>query len=370
MTMTPRRVLMTADTVGGVFQYAVELAHGLSRAGICVDLATLGPLPSDDQRVAAAAPGITLHHYETRLEWMTDPWAELAGAGRWLLSLAQASGADLIHLNHYCHGALPWDAPVVMVAHSCVYSWHLRVRQRLPGAEWRVYRTRVREGLQSADVVVAPSGAMLADTQRFYGPFRRAAVIANGRSADRFHTAAKEPFVFSAGRVWDQAKNAATLAAAARDLPWPVEIAGDARHPGGGHAMFDNVRLPGRLSATAMADRLARAAIYALPARYEPFGLSVLEAALSECALVLGDIPSLRELWGDAALYVPPHDGRALHRLLQQLIADADWRRELGSRARTRARHYSAQRMVAQYQRLYDRLSPAVMPAATGSASR
>ncbi len=32
-----------------------------------------------------------------------------------------------------------------------------------------------------------------------------------------------------------------------------------------------------------------------LPARYEPFGLSVLEAALSGCALVLGDIPSLRE---------------------------------------------------------------------------
>ena len=37
----------------------------------------------------------------------------------------------------------------------------------------------------------------------------------------------------------------------------------------------------------------ARAGIYALPAVYEPFGLSVLEAALSGCALVLGDIPSL-----------------------------------------------------------------------------
>ena len=43
---------------------------------------------------------------------------------------------------------------------------------------------------------------------------------------------------------------------------------------------------------------MARASIYALPARYEPFGLSILEAALSGAALVLGDIPSLREVWG------------------------------------------------------------------------
>ena len=62
----------------------------------------------------------------------------------------------------------------------------------------------------------------------------------------------------------------------------------------------------------AIADWYARASIYALPARYEPFGLSALEAALSGCALVLGDIPSLREVWGDAALFVAPDDTDAL----------------------------------------------------------
>ncbi|MEB3829625.1 glycosyltransferase [Phormidium sp. CCY1219] len=54
----------------------------------------------------------------------------------------------------------------------------------------------------------------------------------------------------------------------------------------------------------------ARAAIYAFPARYEPFGLSVLEAALSGCALVLGDIPRLREMWGDAAVFANPDVAR------------------------------------------------------------
>ena len=60
---------------------------------------------------------------------------------------------------------------------------------------------------------------------------------------------------------------------------------------------------------------MGRAAIYALPARYEPFGLSILEAALSGCALVIGDIPSLREIWADAALFVPSdgHDAPLAH---------------------------------------------------------
>jgi glycogen synthase len=59
------------------------------------------------------------------------------------------------------------------------------------------------------------------------------------------------------------------------------------------------------------ADWYARASIYALPARYEPFGLSALEAALSGCALILGDIPSLREVWLEAAPYVSPDDESA-----------------------------------------------------------
>ncbi len=70
-----------------------------------------------------------------------------------------------------------------------------------------------------------------------------------------------------------------------------------------------------------MAGWLGRASIFALPARYEPFGLLPLEAALSGCALVLGDIPSLREVWGDAAWFVPPDDRDALTAAIGSLIA-------------------------------------------------
>src|SRR5690606_8377688 len=104
------------------------------------------------------------------------------------------------------------------------------------------------------------------------------------------------------------AKNLAQLDAVATELPWPVYVAGSTEHPDGGNAAFDSVETLGVLSRAEMKHWLGRASIYVLPARYEPFGLSALEAALSGCALVLGDIPSLREVWGPAATYVDPAD--------------------------------------------------------------
>jgi glycosyltransferase involved in cell wall biosynthesis len=108
----------------------------------------------------------------------------------------------------------------------------------------------------------------------------------------------------------------------------------------------------------ALAQQLSAAAIYALPARYEPFGLSVLEAALSGCALVLGDIPSLREVWGTAALYVAPDDRVELQRTLARLIDRPDELAGLGIDARTRGLHFTPDRMAAAYLRAYAQLAP------------
>jgi glycosyltransferase involved in cell wall biosynthesis len=112
----------------------------------------------------------------------------------------------------------------------------------------------------------------------------------------------------------------------------------------------------GELDSAAIASELAHASIYAAPARYEPFGLSILEAALSGCALVLGDIASLREVWGRAALYVPPDDHDALATCLTRLIADASLRRALGHLARARALTYTPARQAGAYIAAYQTL--------------
>jgi len=352
------RVLMTADAVGGVFTYALDLCRVLGDRGVEVVLATMGPRPSDAQREKVAAlPSVTLVESDYALEWMDHPWQDVARAGKWLLELERRHRPDVVHLNGYVHGDLPFRAPVLMVAHSCVLSWWQAVKGESVPERYGLYRERVREGLFAADLVVAPSCAMLSALHRHYGHPSRSVIIANGCDTDAFVPREKQPFIAAAGRLWDEAKNLTLLARAAGKLRWPVRIAGSAAHPSGGDvALASDAVLLGQLSRSALRELLGEASIYAFPARYEPFGLSVLEAAASGAALVLGDIPSLRELWDGAARFVPPDDEAALIAETHALIDDAEARVQLAKRARLRAQRFGLDLFGHSYAELYREL--------------
>jgi glycogen(starch) synthase len=365
----PRRVLMTADTVGGVWTYAIELARGLAERGVEVALATMGDPLNDFQREKAdRIPRLKVFESTLKLEWMEDPWRDVEKAGEWLLGLEERFCPDLIHLNGYVHGSLPWNAPKVMVGHSCVLSWWQAVKgEPAPAGDWERYTREVSAGLAAADLVIAPSQAMLSSLLACYGSLPRTRVILNGRDTKAFKPTAKEPIVFSAGRLWDEAKNLEALEAAAPRLSWPVFVAGENHHPDGGEIRPHNTRLLGRLSQRALAAWLGRASIYCLPARYEPFGLSALEAALSGCALVLGDIPSLREIWKHRAVFVPPNDPDALEDAMTRLIQDPDRRASLAAGARARALQLTPERMVDSYLSAYGEVLAADALDDTGS---
>jgi glycosyltransferase involved in cell wall biosynthesis len=352
---------MTVDAVGGVWTYALELARGLAPHGVDVVLATMGVRPDDAQRGDARACGnVELRESDYRLEWMPEPWHDVARAGDWLLSLADDIAADVVHLNGYVHAALPWGAHTLVVGHSCVRSWWTAVRRCAPRdvpSEWNDYTARVRAGLQSADLVVAPTQSMLDALALHYGPLDACEVIPNGRTLPAVAPTAKTRLILGAGRVWDEAKNLAALARIADRVSWPIAIAGDRTSPDGGTAPSPAaVEWLGRLTPTELTTWMSRAAIYALPARYEPFGLSALEAAMSECALVLGDIPSLRETWDGAALFVDPDDDVALAGTIESLVHDERLRTRLVTTARARAIELTRERMALRYLEAYRRL--------------
>lgn len=352
-------ILMTADTLGGVLSYAIDLARSLSARGARVILATMGgPLSPAQRRDATSVEGLVVQESHHRLEWMDDPWDDVARAGEWLLSLEDRFRPAIVHINGFAHAALPFRAPCLAVVHSCVLSWWSAVRGEEAPPRYDRYRREVQNGLRAAGAVVAPTRAMLAEAQRRYGPFRRASVIPNAAVAARHRPGKKEDFILAAGRLWDDAKNIAALCEIAGRLPWPVVVAGSSEHPDHGQRRFDGVRVLGVLDREELSAWMARAAIYALPARYEPFGLSVLEAALSGCALTLGDIPSLREIWGGGpALFAPPDAPAELERALRLLMSAPALREDMARAARTRALDYTPERMAESYIDVYDALS-------------
>lgn len=355
-----QRILITADTVGGVWTYALELAGALDSRGVRVALATMGaPLNTHQRAELARLPGVTLYESTYKLEWMRDPWEDVDRAGEWLLAIEREVQPDIVHLNQFAFGALPFAAPTLVVAHSCVLSWWHAVKGEPAPPAWDTYRHKVAQGLAGAGLVAAPTRAMLRTLASNYGCGDGALVLGNGRTPGLFNPAHKQAFILAAGRLWDQGKNLAALQAVAPQLPWPVRLAGSALHPDGGSVLPASVQCLGTLPTHELAMHLAAASIYALPARYEPFGLSVLEAALSGCALVLGDIASLREVWGPAALYVGPDDHAGLRDTLCRLIDDPARRFALGQAARARALHFTPARMADSYLAAYALLRPA-----------
>jgi glycosyltransferase involved in cell wall biosynthesis len=342
---------MTADSVGGVWTYALQLAAELGRRDVEVTLLVMGGKPSAEQaEEAASIPNLSLIGTDFRLEWMSDPETDLLLAGELLLELESERRPDLVHLNGFCHANLPFAAPVLVVAHSCVTSWWRACRGTPLPAEWSAYMERVAAGIAAADMLIAPTEAYLKEAIALHGEPREARVIWNGRNGAPLGPSAKRQIVLAAGRLWDEAKNIATLCEAAEGLAWPVMVAGDATSPDGGAiATPANAVWLGRLRPADLGIRMREAAIFAAPARYEPFGLAILEAALSGCALVLGDIPTLRELWDGAAFFVQPDDTDGLRDALRDLQSDPARLTALGAKARRRAECYSATRMGEAY---------------------
>lgn len=345
------KVLIATGTVGDVFASTAELSAVLNAEGVEVVVATMGPRLRREQR--ALLPG-RVHESGYRLEWMEDAWVDVAAAGRWLQILEEEERPDVVHLCSYAHGALPLAAPKVVVAHSSVLSWWRAVHGADAPAEWGHYREQMAAGLDGADAVVAPTRAMLEELESDHRLRPGTAhVIHHGLAAPTVDSGdAKGALVLGSEPVWDAAKNLVTLDAAAARLGWPVTIAGDLG-PTGKVRFAEST---GALDPVALAELRRSASIFAAPTAYEPSGLNILAAARERCALVLGYIPSLRELWSDAAIFVQPGDDRALHDVLETLINDRGLRGELAERAQQRAGELTIQRTAKAYTRLYGRL--------------
>lgn len=361
----PLKVLMTADTVGGVWTYAVELCRALSGAQVYVHLVTLGAKMQPWQaREAAQLDNATVYETASKLEWMEDPWDDVAESGEYLLSLQKVIQADLVHLNGYAHGALAWDVPVVMVAHSDVFTWFRAVKGYSPSAEWDYYFSRVNAGLRKASHIVAPSLAMITELNAIYSLQKNYSVIYNARTSGHFYAGPKQRSVLCMGRIWDEAKNVQLLIDAAPGIHYPVRIAGEHAFE---HNNIDvresNVQFLGKLNSEQIAAELSATSIYAMPAKYEPFGLSVLEAALSGCALVLGDIPSLREIWGAQAIYVNTDDPEELANVVNRLIDNEYQLKLMAEKAFSHAQNFQTLNMGKQYLNLYNQLIGNQQPA-------
>ena len=353
------RLLLVTDAVGGVWVYSLELAKSLRAHGVETILAVTGPPPSERQRQEAG--DFRLLDTGLPLDWMPTSPSELRRAGDAIARLARMEGAALVQT---CSAALladsEFDQPCIAVQHSCIATWWAAVRGTPLPREFAWRRDLVEAGLNRASVVVTPTAAFGAETARAYALERPVLCIHNGRDPVAPAAVPQADFVFTASRLWDEGKNVGALDRAARLIQAPFQAAGPLQGPNGAAASFEHLQLVGNLSSRRMAALLAARPVYATAALYEPFGLSVLEAAFAGCALLLSDIPTHRELWRDAALFVPADDEHGFAEAANRLIAERGEREALGRAARQRAQLYTPAAMAERMAGLYRNVCAAV----------
>jgi len=352
------KILMTADTVGGVWTYTIDLCKALEPYGVTVYLMTMGALVSKQQNLELKdVSNIVLYESNYKLEWMQDAEQDVLKAKQWVQSAHKNIQPHLLHFNNFGQTANNWNCPVVTVYHSCVQTWWQALKGERPPQEWDWYTKTLKNAIKASDIVVAPSAGMLEQAESVFGKFDNSAVIYNGRDLDTVNYNNKQSFIITAGRVWDEGKNIKFLCDVAQKLPWLVYVAGNNKHPDTGvEPTLDNVKFLGQLNPAKLYGYMQKAAIFVMPAKYEPFGLAILEAAKASCALVLSDIPTLREIWGDAALYFNPVDSGAAKNAITRLTDNATLRQDMALKAQKRAREFTAKRMAAEYFNLYKSL--------------
>ena len=353
------RVLITTDTVGGVWTFTREVTEQLLPRGCSIHLVSLGraPSPAQQRRFEETARAwraqFSWAALDTPLEWMPEnqrAWDEAAPV---LARMAQEFGAEILHSNQFCFGALPVDIPRVVTAHSDVLSWARACRSGgLDDSPWlRRYVELVQRGLSHAHAIVAPTHWMASSIARDYGLPVHPLVIPNGRDIPESPRGTKKLQAVTAGRLWDEAKNVAMLAQV--DSPIPLLVAGDVQNgPAEAPSTIRGVTLLGSLASEELLRVFRESAMYLCTSQYEPFGLAPLEAALCGCAVLANDIPSLREVWQDSALYFS--DAASLRDLLHRLRDRPSELAAAQQRSLERARTFSGARMASDYERLFE----------------
>jgi glycosyltransferase involved in cell wall biosynthesis len=130
----------------------------------------------------------------------------------------------------------------------------------------------------------------------------------------------------------------------------------------------DRLLLPGRVGDVAAWLRAAEIVVH--PARWEGFGLALLEAMLAAKPVVASRVSSVPEIVsdGETGLLVEPDDPRALAAAVGSLLQDPERARRLGAAGLERARReFSVERMTSRTIDVYER---ALAARRAGSSAR
>lgn len=110
----------------------------------------------------------------------------------------------------------------------------------------------------------------------------------------------------------------------------------------------ENIILPGYIDDSSLQKMYRNALLSIYPSLYEGFGLPPLESMTYGCPAIASDIPALREVSGNAALYVDPYDIDSITDGINKLLTNEKLRLDLRAKGLNQIKEYSWKKSAEQ----------------------
>ncbi|XGI84218.1 glycosyltransferase family 4 protein [Halorutilales archaeon Cl-col2-1] len=118
--------------------------------------------------------------------------------------------------------------------------------------------------------------------------------------------------------------------------------------------ILDNVHFLGFVNRQRAYKMMEECDIYAMPSRWEGFSAAAVEAMSLGSACIFSDIGEFKHSYEGAALFHPVDDSETLSERVVELTENPEKRKELGKKARERAKDYSTENISEEYVDLYE----------------
>ena len=262
-------------------------------------------------------------------------------------------------------GIARWRGKKVVTIHDLIFEKYPRWYKR---ADRVIHRRKVQHAVKAADVVVAISQETADDLTRFYNvPSSKIRVIY--QSCHPAFRIVGEPggvtdslpdnYALYVGTIEPRKHLGELLEAVAKTRDLPLVVVGRKT------AYFKQIaKRYGELQQTGLlyeiqpdmaglAEVMRKASFVCYPSQAEGFGIPMVEALFSGVPILAGNSPCLREVGGDAALYVNPFDVEAIETAYRQLSDDAALRAYMADITRIRREHFTPNVLTEQWRNAY-----------------
>lgn len=296
------------------------------------------------------------------------------------------AGADDVDLFWGAHFLLPLWLPRRMPAVVTIYDLvPFLFPETMQPSNYLVTRIFLPPSLARAQRIMVISESVAADVRRVFrispdriqvvtpgvraGFLPRDPVEARRRIAERLGLDPQRPYLLTVGTV-EPRKNLLTLVNTLASLPratrarFPLMVAGapgwktsalqDAAMP---LVQEGTVRFLGFVNHDDLPWLYAGAALFLFPSLYEGFGIPVVEAMASGIPVVASDIPVIREVAGNAGVFVAPTASEAWGKAIVNLLDDPSRQAQMRERGLAQAARYTFEQSAQRLLDVFDALA-------------